>query len=23
MDKPILKDSMRLFEQLGRVKSRS
>ncbi|AEH33436.1 DNA transformation protein [Vibrio anguillarum] len=23
MDKPVLKDSMRLFEQLGRVKSRS
>ncbi|EKO3992694.1 DNA transformation protein, partial [Vibrio fluvialis] len=23
MDKPILKDSMRLFEQFGRVKSRS
>ncbi len=23
MDKPILKDSMRLFEQLGRIKSRS
>ncbi|MEF1186295.1 TfoX/Sxy family protein, partial [Vibrio sinaloensis] len=23
MDKPILKDSMRLFEQLGQIKSRS
>ena len=23
MDKPILKDSMRLFDQLGRIKSRS